>query len=176
MSDNEVSATFDPKLKVYLVLMVGSVLVSTVLGIVLLPFWLVGGPMWAGAYFPTIQARLTDRALLYTHGIWFRREMSIPLDKIQDVSLAHGPILDAFGLSTLRVETAGGGQTGSAVVLTGVVGSADFRAAIIERRDAITARPVAALPQATDAALLSEIRDSLHRIEALLAAGRRGDP
>lgn len=171
MSETEVAATFDPKVRVYLVLQVAAILSATVIGLVVLPFWLAGGWFWASAYFPTIQARLTDRSLLYTHGIWFRQEMSIPLDKIQDVSLHHGPVLDAFGLATLRVETAGGGQAGSAAVLTGVVDAAAFRSAIIARRDSITAAPARITEAGTpDAVLLREIRDSLLRIEARLAA------
>jgi uncharacterized membrane protein YdbT with pleckstrin-like domain len=168
MSDTaEVTATFDPKLKVYLVLYVAGLMTATVVGLLALPFWVVIGPFWASSYFPTIRANLTDRALVYTHGIWFREEMSIPLDKIQDVSLHHGPVLDAFGLSTLRVETAGGGQAGSAVVLTGVVDAAAFRTAVIARRDRLASGPA---PKVDDDQLLREIRDSLVRIEGLLAA------
>lgn len=174
MTAPEVSAEFDPKLKVYLVLQVAAILCATMVGILVLPIWAFVGPVWANAYFPTIQATLTDRALLYTHGIWFRQEMSIPLDKIQDVSLHHGPILDTFGLSTLRVETAGGGPAGSAAVLTGVVGAAAFRSAIITRRDSITAAPRGEAAEGDDA-LLRDIRDSLVRIEGLLAV-RRGVP
>lgn len=173
MTASEVSAEFDPKLKVYLVLQVAAILCGTIVGILFLPIWAFAGPMWANAYFPTIQAKLTDRALLYTHGIWFRQEMSIPLDKIQDVSLHHGPILDAFGLSTLRVETAGGGQAGSAAVLSGVVDAAAFRSAVIARRDSITAAPRVEGADGDDA-LLTDIRDSLVRIEALLAAREGG--
>lgn len=171
MADTEIiAAQFDPKMKVYLVLQVAAVLCATVMGIVAVPLWVVLGPIWAHLYFPTIQARVSDRALLYSHGVFFRQEMSIPLDKIQDVSLLHGPLLDAFGLCTLKVETAGGGQTGSAAVLVGVRDAATFRSVVIARRDAITA---AGRPSADDeVALLRDIRDSLVRIEARL---RRDD-
>ncbi len=163
---DDVLATFDEKLKIYLVLYVASLMAATVVGILLLPFWVILGPFWANLYFPSIDARLTGRSLVYRHGVWFRQEMSIPLDKIQDVSMHHGPVLDWFGLAQLKVETAGGGQTGSAATLIGVVRAEAFRSAIIARRDALEggARPVA-----DDLALLAEIRDSLVRIEGLLA-------
>jgi putative membrane protein len=103
---------------------------------------------------------------VYSHGVWFRQEMNIPLDKIQDVSLHHGPVLDALGLATLRVETAGGGQQGSNATLIGVRDAEAFRAAVIARRDAITAAPK---PAAPDEDLLREIRDVLVRIESKLA-------
>ncbi len=161
-------ARFDPKMKVYLVLQVAAVLAATMVGIAALPFWAILGPIWAQMYFPTIQARLSDRALLYSHGVFFRQEMSIPLDKIQDVSLSHGPLLDALGLSTLRVETAGGGQTGSAAVLVGVRDAAEFRAAVIARRDAVAANPRGGADD--ELALLRDIRDALVRIEEKLGS------
>jgi putative membrane protein len=166
---DDVLAVFDPKLKIYLVLQVASVLAFTLVGLPALPFWLILGPVWANLYFPSIEARLTGRSLVYRHGVWFRQEMSIPLDKIQDVSLHHGPILNALGLATLKVETAGGGQTGSSAVLLGVTNAEAFRGEVIRRRDTLAAGPRA--PE-DDVALLREIRDSLGRIEGLLARGR----
>jgi uncharacterized membrane protein YdbT with pleckstrin-like domain len=160
------SAVFDPKVKIYLFLQVAIILTATMIGALALPLWLVVGPFWANLYFPTIQARLGDRSLVYSHGVWFRQEMNIPLDKIQDVSLHHGPVLDALGLATLRVETAGGGQQGSNATLIGVRDAEAFRAAVIARRDAITAAPK---PAAPDEDLLREIRDVLVRIESKLA-------
>lgn len=165
----EIAANFDPRLKLYLVLYVSGILVSTVVGILMLPLWIPLGFWWANLYFPSIQATLGARSLVYAHGVWFRQEMSIPLDKIQDVSLRHGPILDAFGLAMLKVDTAGGGQAGSSATLIGVRDAVAFRAAIIARRDAIAS---AARAPAGDELLLREIRDSLLRIEAALGRSR----
>lgn len=170
-SPQDVAADFDPRLKVYLVLYVSGILISTIVGILALPLWIPLGSWWANLYFPSIQARLGARSLVYSHGVWFRQEMNIPLDKIQDVSLHHGPILDYFGLAMLRVETAGGGQAGSHASLIGVRDAVGFRTAIIARRDAITANKQA---PASDGELLMEIRDSLLRIEAALGQRRDG--
>lgn len=163
---SDVLADFDPKIKFYLVLQVAFILCATMAGIVVLPLWAILGPLWANLYFPSIEARLTPLSLVYRHGVWFRQEMSIPLDKIQDVSLHTGPILNALGLATLKVDTAGGGQAGSSAVLTGVRDAEGFRAAVIARRDALHGGPKAA---GDDGATLREIRDSLLRIERLLA-------
>lgn len=164
----DVLARFDTKVKVYLWLQVAFVLAATGVGLLALPFWLVLGPMWANLYFPTIEARLGERSLVYRHGVWFRQEMSIPLDKIQDVSLHTGPILNAFGLSTLKVDTAGGGQAGSSAVLVGVVDSERFRGEVIRRRDLIAAGAKAGGND--ELAVLKEIRDSLQRLEGLLSS------
>ena len=168
MQEPDVLARFDPKLKIYLLvttgLTLGAILGATVFGLLLWPAWLVIGPIWVSRYFPSIEARLTGRSLVYKHGVLFRQEMSIPLDKIQDLSLHHGPVLDAFGLSTLRVDTAGSGTPGSSSAnLIGVIDAAAFRAQVIARRDAdVSGPPVAS----DDAGVLREIRDALLRIEA----------
>lgn len=167
----DVLAKFDPKVKVYLWFQVAFILCATMVGILVLPVWLFAGPFWANLYFPTIEARLGARSLVYRHGVWFRQEMSIPLDKIQDVSLHTGPILNALGLATLKVDTAGGGQAGSSAVLTGVMDAEGFRAAVIERRDALTAGAKSALDD--DIVLLTDIRDSLRRIEARLGGSEK---
>lgn len=167
-ASSDVLANFDPRVKVYLWLQVAAILAATGVGLLALPFWAVLGPIWANLYFPTIEARLSDRALVYRHGVWFRQEMSIPLDKIQDVSLHTGPILNALGLSTLKVETAGGGQTGSSAVLVGVMGSEDFRSEVIRRRDHIAAGGKSI--ESGELELLREIRDSLKRLETLMAS------
>jgi membrane protein YdbS with pleckstrin-like domain len=164
----DILAQFDPKVKVYLWLQVAVILAATGVGLLALPFWLVLGPIWANLYFPTIEARLSERSLVYRHGVWFRQEMSIPLDKIQDVSLHTGPILNALGLSTLKVDTAGGGQAGSSAVLVGVVGSERFRGEVIRRRDQIAAGAKGGGND--ELAVLKEIRDSLQRLEGLLSS------
>ncbi len=167
-----VRARFDRKVQLYIWLQIAGMLTATVFGVLLLPLWALFGWYWAPRYFASIEARLGPRSLEYGHGVWFRSELSIPLDKIQDVSLHHGPVLDALGLATLKIDTAGGGQAGSGAVLHGVVEAAALRAAILARRDAIT---TTVPTPAADVELLREIRDALLRIEAKLARMPDGD-
>jgi len=164
------SASFDPKLKTYWLLGGALILLSTVVGIVALPFWFLG----VGAYFNTkrfdhMHAELTDRSLHLRKGVLFKIDKTIPLDKIQDIALHHGPIMNALGLAGLRIETAGTSVQGAAdASLTGVVDAAAFRDAILEQRERVTGG--AALPAPAEGDVLAEIRDSLLRIEGLLAA------
>ncbi|MBL8614154.1 MAG: PH domain-containing protein [Deltaproteobacteria bacterium] len=169
-------ARFDEKLQLYLVLQVAGAMCATVFGVLLLPVWLVVGPMWAARYFKTLEARVTERSLEVRGGVWFRRETSVPLDKIQDLSLLHGPLLNALGLATLRIDTAGGAATpgASAAQLIGIIDAARFRDEVLARRDGLAAKGAAAAP-AVDPTLL-EIRDALLRIEGLLAGGRPARP
>ena len=176
VDNGPVVAVFDEKVKLYLVLRVAATLAATGVGLVVLPFWLVLGPIWASAYFRSMVARLTDRSLEYSHGVWFRQETSVPLDKVQDLSLLHGPVLNALGLSTLRIDTAGSSTPGAAAAsLAGVIDAARFRDEVLRRRDALQGRgqpaQVSGTAEAPSAPELREIRDSLQRIEALLERG-----
>lgn len=102
-----IEAKFDPRLKTYTIVGTSIVLVLTIAGLVLLPFWLILGRNYVNRYFDNLFCELTTRALHLKKGIWFQTERTVPLDKIQDLTFKEGPILRYFGLSYLQVETAG---------------------------------------------------------------------
>ena len=124
------------------------------------------------------------QALVLKKGVWFRSETTVPLDRIQDVSVRHGPLLDRLGIATMKVETAGAGAGGTTGIdLTGVVDTPAFRDRVLEARDRAAGwldegdEPPAVAPAAEPARLagsegaaplLREIRDGLARIESLL--------
>ena len=174
-------AEFDPKLKLYWYLQGVGFLAVTIAGIPLLPVWFLGWGNWyCRRSFEALQCILTERSLLVKRGILFRVEKTIPLDKIQDLTLKEGPLLRWFGLCSLQVETAGqsgqaGGSEGS---LVGVVDIRNFRNAVLDQRDRISgtgavspALPGAATGGGSVEGLLGEIRDSLRRIEKRLTSG-----
>lgn len=132
-------AEFNPKLRLYLVLQGALGLVATVVGVVLVPLWLLAGPWWARRYFQRLECLLTRRSLVYKKGIVFRSETTIPLDKIQDLSVNYGPVLDMLGLAKLKVVTAGQhANQGATIGLVGVVDAPDFRDRVLDRRDELT--------------------------------------
>lgn len=171
-------AEFDPKWKTYFFLRILFLMIITVAGVVLVPFWLLGWGQWYGKrYFDSLRCTLHERSLVIGRGIFFKRERTIPLDKIQDLTLIEGPLLNMFGLCQLTVETAGQNmsQGGSEANLVGIVEARAVRDRVLDQRDLITGRseaPVQAPQEATGAAgrteLLGQIRDSLQRIEGLL--------
>ncbi|MFW6078817.1 MAG: PH domain-containing protein [Gemmatimonadota bacterium] len=179
-------ASFHPKLRLYLYLQGVVVLVATVVGLPLLPIWLVVGWWWAGRYLDHLSCALGPRSLVVKKGIQFRTEKTIPLDKIQDISVRHGPLLNWLGLAKLSVETAGqGSPQGAAVALTGIVDATAFRDRVLEQRDRLEDGESVAGRRRADAAgtaghssdpvpLLREIRDSLGRIEEALRARSGG--
>ena len=56
---------------------------------------------------------VTDRSLRIREGVWKVNEMTMTFDNVQDVAIRQGPIERLFGISNLRVRTAGGGATAS---------------------------------------------------------------
>ena len=133
------SATFDPKVQQYWMLMATFFSVLALVTIPLLPIvlaivWLVGGRILAA-----MSAQLLTQKLVVKRGIFFKEEKSIPLEKITDVGLSQGPIMRMFGLYRLSFETAGQSGHGALVSLLGVENASEFREAILEQKDNLTA-------------------------------------
>jgi len=133
------SATFDPKVQQYWMLMAAFFSVLALVTIPLLPIvlaivWLVGGRILAA-----MSAQLLTQKLVVKRGIFFKEEKSIPLEKITDVGLSQGPIMRMFGLYRLSFETAGQSGHGALVSLLGVENASEFREAILEQKDNLTA-------------------------------------
>jgi putative membrane protein len=149
MSDTENSrkatsikkAEFDPILKKYAYFGTALTLAISIIGLIVVPFWLILGKIYIDRYFENLYCELTTRALHFKKGIWFRTERSIPLDKIQDLTFHEGPVLRWLGLSKLMVETAGQSAQGmSDMSLTGIIDSRQFREMVMDQRDEITDR------------------------------------
>ncbi|MEX2601683.1 MAG: PH domain-containing protein [Balneolaceae bacterium] len=167
-------AEFDPRLKNYILIITTCTLILTVIGIVLIPFWLIFGRRYLNRYFDALHCELTKRSLQFKKGIFFTTERTIPLDKIQDLTFKEGPVLRYFGLSTLKVETAGqSAQSNSDLSLTGIVQANEFRTRVLQERDRVTEnRPGESETESGSnpemILLLREIRDKLHSIDTRL--------
>ena len=134
-----IEAKFNQRIKSYINATVIIICVATVLGILLIPFWLIFGRMYLNRYFNSLFCELTTRALKFKKGVLFQVERTIPLDKIQDLTFREGPLLRYFGLSILKIETAGQSvQSGTDMSLIGIVDAREFREAVIDQRDKIT--------------------------------------
>lgn len=187
-----VEGRFDPKLRTYLFLQVLLLLVVTIVGIVLVPFWLLLGHFWTRRYYEHYHCLLTERGLVVKRGVLFRRETTIPLDKVQDLSIRHGPLLNALGLASLSLDTAGfASGAGGRTELKGLVDVVAFRDRVLEQRDRVTDLRDRGEKRATDSSgggaeslgdraepvrLLREIRDSLLRLEERLSDGPVHEP
>ena len=166
------SARFDAKLKTYWFLQVVLILVVTIAGIALIPIWLLGWGQWyVRRAHEALQCDLRERSLVVRRGIVFKVEKTIPLDKIQDLTVKEGPLLRALGLRSLRIETAGQGTPGEAeAALVGIVDPLEFRNRVMAQKDLMTGASTGPAPERDTPAgsieLLTEIRDLLREIAA----------
>lgn len=164
-------ADFNPKIKTYILWYGVLICLLTIVMIPLIPIWLIFASMYLKRYFERLECELTTRSLRFKKGYIFHTERTIPLDKIQDLTFKEGPLLKYFGLSILKIETAGNtGQGTSDLSLIGIIDAFDFRNLVFEQRDKVTdnTRSDASIEAESTTKILSEIRDSLKRIEGKL--------
>ena len=164
-SGHIVSVEFDPKVKVYWWLGAMLGMISTVIGIPLAFLWLIIGMPIHQKQFEGLGCSLTDRSLNIRMGWMFKKQQNIPLDKLTDVSIHEGPILNAFGVVRMHFETAGSAP----FILTGVKGGPQFRDLILKQRDSLSSQTVMAPQNTQSDGVLVEIRDLLKEINANLA-------
>jgi len=178
-------AEFNPKVKSYWLLSGTLLCVLSIVGIPLLPIWLIVGHWATGRYLDQMRCVLTKRSLKVWRGILVRKEMTVPLDKITDLGLVEGPVMRWMDLQAVSIETAGQSTGGAAIKLVGVRDARAFRDTVMAQRERLLdeAAPGAgglgpgrtggsdpALPSGgpETRALLTEIRDVLRRIEGRL--------
>ena len=175
-------ATFNPKVRTYWLLSGAWILTATLVGIPLLILWFPFGYAITGRYLARLRCVLTEKNLHVARGVLIRQEKTVPLDKITDLGMSHGPIMRYLGLRGLSVETAGQSGQGSLIQLVGIEGAEDFRAAVLAQRERIAGSGGAASGPSLAAAaadearvdsgkLLTEIRDALLRIERRMNKG-----
>jgi membrane protein YdbS with pleckstrin-like domain len=57
--------------------------------------------------------KVTDRSLRIRSGVWNVSEMTMTFDNIQNITVTQGPLERFFGISDVKVATAGGGDAGA---------------------------------------------------------------
>lgn len=164
-------ASFNPKIKSYLLWYGVLMCIVMIFTIPFIPLWLIFASYFVNKYFERLHCELTTRSLKFNKGYIFRTEKTIPLDKIQDLTFKEGPLLKAFGLSILQIETAGSSASASAdLSLIGIVNASDFRDKVLDQRDVVTENTSSSsVPSSENSEnvleVLKDIRASLERIE-----------
>ncbi|MBA3664772.1 MAG: PH domain-containing protein [Bacteroidetes bacterium] len=179
MSGNVIikEAKFDDAVKTYIFFVVLFFLIITFIGILFLPFWIFGLGHWlSNKYFHTLKCQLSSKNLKFSKGLILRIEKTIPLENIQDLSFIGGPILRAFGLTLIRVETAGGGgkHNSSMMSMIGIIDAEDFKDLILVQREIVikeksqgySVRPETAVGNNEN--LLQDIKTELIMIKQIL--------
>lgn len=175
-------AEFDSRVVSWIRLTVAGIMFITVVGIPFIIFWWLFSFWYGPEYMRRVSAKLTTNALEINTGVFFRKESTVPLNRITDLRLHDGPVMRYFGLRGLKVETAGasGMDSGSEGNLIGVVGAESFRDAVLAQRQNVidaesSGRPAATSTPAQQSSevVLTEIRDILARIEGHLGDRER---
>ena len=167
-------AEFNRSVRTYWLLSGSLICVATIVGIALLPFWLLLGHYYTERYLQHMSCVLTERSLKVSRGVFVRQEKTVPPDKITDLALIEGPIMRYLDLQAVKVETAGASSPGALIQLVGIVQAREFRDKVLRQRDAVASLTSVAQPEqgvaplAGDSELLKEIRDALLRIEERL--------
>ena len=166
---------FDRRYIGYYRIWVSMFLVITAVGILFIPFWLIFSLWYGPESIRRLSVRLTPTTLEIGKGVYFRKEITIPLSRITDVRLHDDPIMRSLGIRGLKVETAGqaGQGAGTEGDLIGLIDAVAFRDAILRERErsvegvqpAVVPTPSPATSGDTDS-VLTEIRDILARIES----------
>lgn len=165
-------AEFNPRLKTYLNLYGAFMMLVMIFTIPFIPFWLIIAPVFINKYFDRLECELTTRSLRFKKGFIIQIEKTIPLDKIQDLTFREGPLLKRFGLSILKIETAGNSATGSAdLSLIGIVDAHEFRQMVFDQRDKVTDNASSSSEVGSESMveILSDIRASIKAIEAKIS-------
>ena len=153
---------FDRKIIVYWWIMANLGLLVTFVGIIAMVVWIPFGWIVHKKQYEHMSGALTDRSINMRMGWLFKKQQNIPLDKLTDVSIHEGPILNAFGVVRMQFETAGAAP----FILTGVKNSDQFRDLVLQQRDSLVSAPQQSAPSDDSNDVLVEIRDILQQINA----------
>ncbi|MDD3621460.1 MAG: PH domain-containing protein [Methanofollis sp.] len=63
--------------------------------------------VWIPLYYRSIVYHLTDTEMTWKRGVWFRSTGIVPYNRITNVDIVQGPVMRIFGISNLRIQTAG---------------------------------------------------------------------
>lgn len=173
-------ASFNTKVKTYIFFVVLFYLITSIIGILLVPFWIFGLGQWLSAkFFKTLSCTITNKNLRFSKGLIIHVEKTIPLENIQDLSFVGGPILRFFGLTLIKIETAGGGgghHNQNMMSMLGINGAEAFKTDILQQREKVirekhgygNAVSVAPATNITDTQLLVDIKNELIEIKNAL--------
>lgn len=134
-------ATFNPKVKTYIFFVVLFFLFTSIIGWIVIPFWIFGLGQWlSGKFFKTLSCQITNKNLKFSKGLIIHIEKTIPLENIQDLSFIGGPILRYFGLTLIKIETAGGGgghHNQNMMSMLGINDAEKFKQQILSQREKV---------------------------------------
>jgi membrane protein YdbS with pleckstrin-like domain len=105
---------------VYFVVTVLLVGVTTVLPIIIFTEWIIQlvilgmflpfvifTAWWIPLYYRTMIYQLSRTEISWRRGVWFRQTGIVPYNRITNIDIIQGPLMRMYGISSLRIQTAG---------------------------------------------------------------------
>ena len=162
------TAEFNPKIKTYLLISIALILTVSIIGIPFLIFWFLGlGQYYCKRFYENLVCTLSERHLNFKKGVLFKVEKTIPLENIQDLTFLENPLLKAFNLRILKIETAGqSNPQGSDMKLIGILDTVKFRNKVLRQRELLSNE--ALKPSKTNEASQDQVLNELKEIKDLL--------
>jgi membrane protein YdbS with pleckstrin-like domain len=168
-ADNEIIAIaeFNRSVIFYWYIMTNLFLLVTIIGIVVMLFWVPFGWIIHKKQLENASCNLTKRGIAIRKGWIFKAQQNIPLDKLTDISIHEGPVLNLFGIVRISIETAGA----TPFQLIGLKKSSTplFRDIVMKQRDSQTSTASTSSQEGQSGDVLVEIRDILHQINMNLS-------
>jgi membrane protein YdbS with pleckstrin-like domain len=90
--------------------------------------------IWSRLYYISVVYHLNDTEMTWKRGVWFRKTGIVPYNRITNVDIVQGPVMRMFGISNLKIETAGGnaGKSSAEIQLEGIADPEPLRAMIMD--------------------------------------------
>jgi membrane protein YdbS with pleckstrin-like domain len=119
--------------------------------------------VWIPLYYRSVVYHLSRTEMTWKRGVWFRGTGIVPYNRITNVDIVQGPLMRVFGISDLRIQTAGySAQAQAEIRIQGVEEPEDVRELIMAQ---VRGRPPVAATtggeetvQAPEDAVLAELR------------------
>ncbi len=90
--------------------------------------------VWAPLYYKSVVYHLNATEMTWKRGVWFRKTGIVPYNRITNVDIVQGPVMRIFGISHLKIETAGGssGKSSAEIQIEGIEDPEPLRQMIMD--------------------------------------------
>ncbi|MFC1608345.1 PH domain-containing protein [Candidatus Latescibacterota bacterium] len=131
--------------------------------------------LWIPAYFKTLDYCIDKEAVRMSKGVFWKRRVTVPYDKITNVDISQGPLERMYNVGKIHVQTAGAGGPQGAnaeLRLLGVRNLEDIKETIMEgvRGQKQSLNASQEIPK-SDSDILSAILEELKAIKNHLQRG-----
>lgn len=90
--------------------------------------------VWIPLYYRSVVYHLGGTEMTWKRGVWFRGTGIVPYNRITNVDIVQGPLMRVFGISDLRIQTAGySAQAQAEIRIQGVEEPEEVRELIMAR-------------------------------------------